>query len=123
MSHNGWNSLGDIRELEKLVRRQELQQWGQLTLKLVSDIKYLNGCVKRGRGENFDDQLPAKNVFLYILELEAKVAAMIDGIDKATQWAEQLDCFCQTSITTGQHYQTCAKCMILKILSAYREVK
>jgi len=76
MEHNGWNSLGDIRALEAKVNRirniEDMAEWGRLTLKLVADIDYLNGCVKRGRGTDIDSDCPARNIFEYIKELEAR---------------------------------------------------
>jgi len=77
MAHGGWNSLGDIRELERKVQRikeiEDMADWGERTLKLIADMDYLNGCVKRGRGSDIVPDCPAQNVFEYIKELESKL--------------------------------------------------
>jgi hypothetical protein len=76
--HNGWNSLGDIRELERKAKRitdiEDMKAWAKLTLKLVANLDYLNGCVKRGRGSDIDPDCPARNIFEYIKELESRLA-------------------------------------------------
>lgn len=39
-------------------------------LDMAKEIKYLNGCVQRGRGSDIYPDEPCRNVFNYILELE-----------------------------------------------------
>ena len=71
---DGWNSIGDIRALEELSKRirkeQDMRKWGELTLKLIEELRYLNGCVVRGRGRDIDPDKPFRNIFEYIKELE-----------------------------------------------------
>lgn len=78
-AHNGWNSLGDVRALEVKVQKirdiEDMAEWGRLTLKLIADMDYLNGCVKRGRGSDIDADTPARNIFEYIKEIETALSA------------------------------------------------
>ena len=86
--HNGWYNIGDIRELERKVKKvksiNDMAEWGRLTLKLIAEVRYLNGCVKRGRGSDIVADSPAQNVFEYIKELEAKL-----HITPTAEWWEE----------------------------------
>jgi hypothetical protein len=86
---DNWNSLGDVRELErkanKILHLRDMEDWGRLTLRLIDNIKYLNGCVKRGRGSDIDEQYPIRNIFEYIKELEGRVATHAPRLQKASE--------------------------------------
>ena len=91
MIRSGWCGIGNIRELEKYanaIRKNEAAVIAQQALLVVEDLKYLNGCVKRGRGEDIDKNCPAKNVFEYIKELEQraeKAEAQVAEVQKENE--------------------------------------
>lgn len=56
-------------------RDRDIEYFANGVLSLAKELRYLNGCVKRGRGEDIDPEHPGRNVFEYIKELESKLKA------------------------------------------------
>ena len=65
-----------IKELE-----QENQYFASESLKVVDDLKYLNGCVVRGRGSDINTDYMRANVFGYIQELEQQNAKLVKALN------------------------------------------
>jgi hypothetical protein len=63
--------------LELLSKNLRDQEFAEIALRVVSQIKYVNGCVKRGRGSDIVPDEPFQNVFEYIKELEQKTKNII----------------------------------------------
>jgi len=77
--------LGAIKALELKAKEAQIQHnkneaatIAYMALQVVDDLEYLNGCVKRGRGEVIDPVHPGRNVFEYIKELESIRAVLAD---------------------------------------------
>ena len=73
MSKDNWHGIGDTKALERKAAEQmknEAATIAHMAMKVVGDLMYLNGCVKRGRGEDIYPEHPGRNVFEYIKELE-----------------------------------------------------
>ena len=73
------SGLGSIRALEAMAKeyknkqdKNEAATIAFMALDVAKDLMYLNGCVKRGKGEDIDSTYPGRNVFEYIKEIEAE---------------------------------------------------
>jgi len=66
----------NVERLETLAEQANNKELAQGILDMAEEIKYLNGCVKRGRGSDIYPDEPCRNVFNYILELEQGLKVM-----------------------------------------------
>jgi|LGVF01.2.fsa_nt_gb hypothetical protein len=90
---NNWSSIGSFRELERKAKEHNLNEASkiaQMALMLIQNLKYLSGCVVKGRGTDIDKEHPARNVFEYVKELEAKAEQAEAQIAEAVRECERI---------------------------------
>jgi len=88
-----WHGLGDISGLERKAAERmagDAATIAHMTMKVINDLKYLSGCVARGRGEDIDAAHPGRNVFEYIKEIEQKNAKLLEMHTNALSEVERL---------------------------------
>ena len=60
--------------IKRYHRNDTTTELAENAVKLAEEVMYVNGCVKRGRGEDIEPEYPLKNVFEYIKELEQQLS-------------------------------------------------
>ena len=75
--------MSEVKLLKDRIKElvQENQYFASESLKVVDDLKYLNGCVVRGRGSDINIDYMRANVFGYIQELEQQNAKLLEELE------------------------------------------